>query len=892
MKSYTRKIRIVLAIAFALLTPAYQDSAGAQIIDDPSPPREATKLIFIHHSCGENWLADDNGGLGLELGKNHYFVSDTNYGWGPDNIGDRTDIPDWLEWFRSEETNRYMDALFNENARHSDYSRTLTDPGGENEIVLFKSCFPNSNLDGNPKDPAQVGTDLTVANAKYVYNELLKYFATQRHKLFVVITAPPLIDSTHAENARAFNDWLVDDWRRENDYAYDNVAVFDFYNVLTGPDNHHRYLNGAIEHSYVEGMNTAYYPSAPDDDHPSRAGNLKARDEFVPLLNIFYHRWQAGLPGEGSDYYVDPTGSDANPGTAESPWRTIQKAAATVMAGDTVHVRAGTYNEQVKVQHSGMPGARITFIAEPGEKVVIDGQGIDIPDYGGLFELVSRSYISVSGFTIQNAGPNLYSVGLLADTCSHVSIENNHVIDTTSSGIAAWGGDHIEILDNEVERCVNGGHSECLSVAGVNVFEVARNHVHDTGENYLGTGSGGEGICIKDGSADGSVHDNEVHHVQSVGIYVDAWDKHTHDISVFRNRLYETTDLSGAIGGSGIGLASESGGLLENVHVYNNVSYRNGYTGLIVGGYGNPVDRHPIENVFIVNNTFYGNGSSEWGGGILLDNPAIEGVVLRNNLVSQNSVWQIYVLETIPSTHYSVDHNLIDGFRGDLPQETLGEDAVEGDPRFRNVSAADFHLLSDSPAIDTGSSQAAPVADFDRITRPQGEGYDIGAFEFTLSDQPEAADYYRKVNAYFYGTFGRSARSGELAEWGAVLRDNHGSVWKPQGVGLQPDLSEAVGWGTAPLDLETARLRVNAVLANLFGASGDIDPRITDYYIEALVKGAVRPRGFINAILNDLALMPRVDGTYGQPNGWVGGPGAGLLTSAQLVRYRERVEHF
>jgi hypothetical protein len=53
------------------------------------------KLVFVQHSTGENWLADDYGGLGLALGNNNYFVSDTNYGWGPNSIGDRTDILNW-----------------------------------------------------------------------------------------------------------------------------------------------------------------------------------------------------------------------------------------------------------------------------------------------------------------------------------------------------------------------------------------------------------------------------------------------------------------------------------------------------------------------------------------------------------------------------------------------------------------------------------------------------------------------------------------------------------------------------------------------------------------------------------------------------------------------------
>ncbi len=48
-----------------------------------NPPAEPVKLVFIHHSCGENWLADGHGNLGRSLAENNYFVSDTNYGLGP-----------------------------------------------------------------------------------------------------------------------------------------------------------------------------------------------------------------------------------------------------------------------------------------------------------------------------------------------------------------------------------------------------------------------------------------------------------------------------------------------------------------------------------------------------------------------------------------------------------------------------------------------------------------------------------------------------------------------------------------------------------------------------------------------------------------------------------------
>jgi len=81
-------------------------------------------------------------------------------------IGDRTDIPNRLEWFRSNDTATYTAALYAESGIHSSYTRSLEDPGGENEIIMFKSCFPNSALQGNPNDPPSPDGWLTVGHAK------------------------------------------------------------------------------------------------------------------------------------------------------------------------------------------------------------------------------------------------------------------------------------------------------------------------------------------------------------------------------------------------------------------------------------------------------------------------------------------------------------------------------------------------------------------------------------------------------------------------------------------------------------------------------------------------------------------------------------------------------
>ncbi|MCJ7433074.1 MAG: hypothetical protein MUO77_06260, partial [Anaerolineales bacterium] len=292
MKNLSRHpITLFILLALLLIAASPQPSPDSQT-NTSSPLDQVVKLIFIHHSTGENWLTDGYGDLGRTLGENNYFVSDTNYGWGPDSIGDRTDIPNWTEWFASDNTPTHMSALFNESGQNSSYTRTLADPGGENQIIMFKSCFPNSALEGSPNDPPGTYEELSVSGAKYVYNTILGYFAARPDKLFVVITAPPLSDPMYANNARAFNEWLVNDWLRENNYALKNVAVFDFYNILTDPDAHHRFSNGQIEHM-IGSKNTLHYPSG---DHPSVEGSRKATEEFLPMLNVFYHRWKENAP--------------------------------------------------------------------------------------------------------------------------------------------------------------------------------------------------------------------------------------------------------------------------------------------------------------------------------------------------------------------------------------------------------------------------------------------------------------------------------------------------------------------------------------------------------------------------------------------------------------------
>lgn len=288
----------VLVIAVALLVAMLLPATACGL--DSSPPATTVKLVFVHHSTGQGWLSD--GLLGSQLTAANYYVSDTNYGWGPDGIGNTTDVGHWWTWFRGPGAATYTSALYAATDNMSGYTRMPADPGGSNEVVMFKSCFPNSNVEGSASDavpaiganPLKGGSGpLTVGNVKGVYLDLLEYFKTRPDKLFVLVITPPLrsvdTNATNAANARYLADWLVDPNGWLKGYTAGNVVAFDYYNVLTG--GYHTVSGDAIVHT-AGPSNYLAYPTG--DSHPSAVGHQRATANFVPWLNASYRAWKSG----------------------------------------------------------------------------------------------------------------------------------------------------------------------------------------------------------------------------------------------------------------------------------------------------------------------------------------------------------------------------------------------------------------------------------------------------------------------------------------------------------------------------------------------------------------------------------------------------------------------
>ncbi|HSJ55815.1 MAG TPA: right-handed parallel beta-helix repeat-containing protein, partial [Anaerolineae bacterium] len=165
------------------------------------------------------------------------------------------------------------------------------------------------------------------------------------------------------------------------------------------------------------------------NEHARKAGPLTAHRRWGSILLALsliaaYLVHPPTLSAVGT-YYVDAaTGSDSNPGTPTAPWRTIQKAADTMSAGDTVRVHAGNYPERVRVTRSGADGAPITFEAEGTVTM------------GGF--TVRAASIAIRGFEISGT-PNAWDDGWgIFVEGSHAVIENNHVHDATRGGILLW----------------------------------------------------------------------------------------------------------------------------------------------------------------------------------------------------------------------------------------------------------------------------------------------------------------------------------------------------------------------------------------------------------------------------------------------------------------------
>lgn len=356
-------------------------------------------------------------------------------------------------------------------------------------------------------------------------------------------------------------------------------------------------------------------------------------------------------------YYVDkkhPDASDNNPGTESSPFLSIQSALTKVTPGEAVYIKTGQYPGPINIHTSGTLDAPITVQAAPGHerKVVITGDGINIK---------GQSYISVHGFKIENSR----NIGIYLEGPSRgVTISGNHTYNTVSSGISAWGvpwgkdpGAYnfeaikdLTITNNKIELANNGGWNEQITLAsGVSGFEVSYNEITTGGDPV----NGGEGIDIKEGCRNGTIHHNNIHDINRLGIYIDGGGLQSYTTPATQNiEIYNNTIRN--VAGEGISLVTEGKADIKNIMVYDNLIEGVTRNGIVL--YKHPVGTGIAQDISIMNNKTYKNGSApnHGGGGIHINFPGAKNVIVRNNIAFQNKDFQISIA---PGSKAQVDSN-------------------------------------------------------------------------------------------------------------------------------------------------------------------------------------------------------------------------------------------
>jgi hypothetical protein len=415
---------------------------------------------------------------------------------------------------------------------------------------------------------------------------------------------------------------------------------------------------------------------------------------IVPILLFCSFIW-------GKTCYVDQnaTGnSDNNPGTAAQPWKTIAKAAATVVAGDSVIVKAGTYNERITFSpgHSGSAGKKIVFKADPRRTVFMQGFSTD-----------GANNLRIEGFDITfNQGGWLGGgIWISSDT---VEIVDNYLHDIPGPGIQMnWSGGpwvSIYIGGNHVYRCQYG-----ITVSGANILvennDVERLFQFDTTGDCDYSRFFGDNITFRKNrfhgtifSEVGSAHldcwqtfDNNGEHAANIvwdgnwcsecdeGLMAEGIYHHNNHDFTFKNNIFAHSAAWGLCVSDGI----------TTINVFNNVFYDIKYYGVGFGG------------------------------------SYTSGAVVRNNIFSK--CYDHAIIVNNGAAPVAEDYNI---FNLSTYSPVAAHDKYNVAPQFIDSANDDFHLAATSPAVDAGT--AVPMAtDFDGNVRPVNGAYDIGAFEYS-----------------------------------------------------------------------------------------------------------------------------------------------------------------
>ncbi|QYZ67046.1 MAG: cadherin-like domain-containing protein [Gammaproteobacteria bacterium (ex Lamellibrachia satsuma)] len=410
-------------------------------------------------------------------------------------------------------------------------------------------------------------------------------------------------------------------------------------------------------------------------------------------------------PSSCNDYHPASRACGAGSDTA---FRNLSGAAAAAVAGETVLIREGDYNEPLIPQRSGSPGNYITYRNYDLELATITGTdltpGIDISD---------RQYLILQGLRVHNVRRWMYALnahhnilqhnsflraldtsgsaktGLFFQEATHNKILNNTIGDSNEDNLALVKSDHNLVEGNTFVRA-----NHVLWTIKCGSFNVIRNNYLYNEIQKIGE--------IYDCDNVGFDHEFTIH------------DATKHNL-VEGNTFAKTSYYYSTSGGNGIQYAGQNGIIRQNVFYENN-------TGL-------SMQHYTPEALYVTHNRAYNNvfhknkcggiGTIDTSYGNYEDNIFVNNILSWNSECDEPNTPYQHVFRNSMSGYKFDTNNLFSGNPGD---DVIGRwggsgitlaaaqnnnpdfyaNNIEQDPQFVDEAGRDFTLEPTSPMIDAG----------------------------------------------------------------------------------------------------------------------------------------------------------------------------------------------
>ncbi len=444
-------------------------------------------------------------------------------------------------------------------------------------------------------------------------------------------------------------------------------------------------------------------------------------------------------------YYVGPDGSNSNAGTSALPWADPAYGASRLQPGDTLIILGGRYtlsdfDEDIIRPASGSSGAWVTIRGESGNRPLLAGRD----DLYAAVILDGASYVRVENLEIthddQASGQALYfrdGINITGAPSSHIVLADLYVHHLDEFGLDAQDVDDLQVLNSRFEHCgfgaVGGPAGE---QGGLRNLVISDSSLSYSGHYYQGGDGSNRPYDRPDGfGCETSVGPILIEDTTAEHNYGDGLDSKASNTTIRRSMVANNSCDGVKLWGGG--------SRVESTLIYGRGD-----------GDGTPT---PWAAVVI--------DTTEAGASFELVNVTVDDTLGQNymmyvqyddatsiSLTIRNSIFRgagqdcpIWLRDTVSLT---ADHNLFY-----LPQNTtilihgsteytaanisgLGGANVSAEPLFIAPawgSDGNYHLRSDSPAIDAGTPVDAPADDLDGA--PRDATPDLGAYEYAPASQ-------------------------------------------------------------------------------------------------------------------------------------------------------------